>query len=137
MIKKIVFLGFFMILFSCIDDTQVNICFEDVNVSETIDFNLPANQQLLINGGSITTRIDGRTIYIIRNNSSNFVAFDLECPDRDCDELLQVNLPTITCTCHNISYNYLQGGNPIGEEGCGLLMYSVYTKGSNAIEIRN
>ncbi len=139
MFKKIMFLCFCITVLSCSDNTQINDCFMDVHVSEVLNTRLPSNQLLTINGTSKTYSIDGRQIHIIRNNASDFIAFDLECPDRNCNTPLDIttNAPLITCTCHNRNYNYLQGGALIGEEGCGMLMYTVNLIGSDAVQIRN
>ncbi|KGL62737.1 Rieske 2Fe-2S domain-containing protein [Polaribacter sp. Hel1_85] len=138
MIKKFAILLFVFVLFSCEDNTQINDCFTGVNLNEVLNTRLPGYQTLTINGTSKTYSINGRSIFIIRNNSSNFIAFDLECPDRSCNTPLDIsNLPTVTCSCHNKSYNYLEGGRLIGEEGCGMLMYTVNLIGNDAIQIRN
>lgn len=138
MIKKIVFIIIFSTLISCEDNTRINDCFAGISVSEVLNTRLPSYQNLTINGTSNTYAINGRSIHIIRNSASNFVAFDLECPERTCKTPLDIsNLPTITCTCHNKNYNYLEGGRLIGEEGCSMLMYSVSLIGNDAIQIRN
>ncbi len=138
MIKKALFIIFLSVLLSCEDNTRINDCFMGISVSEILNTRLPSYQNLTINGTSKTYLIRGRSIHIIRNSSSNFVAFDLECPDRTCNLPLDIsNLPTITCTCHNKNYNYLEGGRLIGEEGCGMLMYTVSLVGSEAVQIRN
>ncbi|QXP66527.1 Rieske 2Fe-2S domain-containing protein [Polaribacter sp. AHE13PA] len=139
MIKKIVLFCCSMIVLSCSDNTQINDCFLDVNVSEVLNTRLPSYQLLTINGTSNTYSIGGRQIHIIRNNASDFIAFDLECPDRNCNAPLDIitNAPIITCTCHDRNYNYLQGGKLIGEEGCGMLMYTVNLIGSDGVQIRN
>ena len=138
MFKKVMFFFLFVILLSCEDNTSINNCFEGISISEILNTRLPGYQKLTINGTSSTYIISGRLIHIIRNSSSNFIAFDLECPDRNCKSSLDIsNLPTITCICHNKNYNYLEGGRLIGEEGCGMLMYSVNIVGGDAIQIRN
>ena len=138
MIKKVVFIIIFTTILSCEDNTRINDCFMGISVSEILNTRLPSYQNLTINGTSDTYLINGRSIYIIRNNSSNFVAFDLECPDRTCKTSLDISkLPTITCICHNKNYNYLEGGRLIGEEGCGMLMYSVNLISNDAVQIRN
>ena len=138
MLKKIFLLVILTIMLSCEDNTIINDCFKGVIVSEVLNTRLPSYQSLTINGSSKTYSISGRQIHIIRNNASNFVAFDLECPDRTCNTPLDIsNLPTISCVCHNKKYNYIEGGRLIGEEGCGMLMYSVNLIGSDAVQIRN
>ncbi len=137
MIKKILFFLFLAFSFSCSDNTQINDCFNGITVFEVLDLRLPAYQNLNINGLSVTATIDGRRIHIIRNNASDFVAFDLECPERNCNKPLKLNLPKITCECHDIDYNYLEGGRPINKEGCSMLMYSVFQRGNESLEIRN
>jgi len=138
MIKKTLICLLFLSLFSCEDNTTINDCFRGVFVSEVIEFRLPVYQDLIVNGGSTTNTINGRLIHIIRNSSSNYIAFDLECPLRTCNSPLDIsNLPTITCPCHEKKYNYLEGGRVIGEEGCSMLMYNVTPVGNNAIQITN
>jgi nitrite reductase/ring-hydroxylating ferredoxin subunit len=138
MFKKIFFLIILTIMLSCEDNTRINDCFNGVIVSEVLNTRLPSYQTLTINGSNKTYSINGRQIHIIRNSASNFVAFDLECPDRTCKTSLDIsNLPTINCVCNNKKYNYIEGGRLIGEEGCGMLMYYVKLVGSDAIQIRN
>ncbi|PWG06125.1 Rieske 2Fe-2S domain-containing protein [Polaribacter aquimarinus] len=137
MIKKILVFWFLVMSFSCSDNTQINDCFTGINIFEILNLRLPAYQNLNIDGLSVTATINGRNIHIIRNNASNFIAFDLECPERNCNKPLKLNLPKIICECHNIEYNYLEGGRPINQEGCSMLMYSVSLKGNEALEIRN
>ncbi|TXD47901.1 Rieske 2Fe-2S domain-containing protein [Polaribacter sp. IC073] len=138
MFKKALICILLATLLSCEDNTRINDCFRGIYVSELIEFRLPIYQKLIVNGGSLTSRIDGRLIHIIRNRSSDYIAFDLECPSRTCKSPLDIsNLPTIICPCDNKKYNYLEGGRLIGEEGCSMLMYSISPVGTGAIQIRN
>lgn len=138
--KKLIFLALCITFLNCDSNTFVNNCFRNVQVNELIDFTQPVYQGLLVDGGSVTANnIDGRNIHIIRNTSSNYTAFDLQCPERDCSSLMEIRGVLITCPCDEKSYNYLQGGRLIDgdENDCAMLVYNVTPLGSNAIQITN
>jgi len=139
MIQKIVCIFLVTALFSCDRRELVNECFPEVTVFSILNTRLPVYQDLNFDGGTTNIyNIQGRNIAIIRNSSSNIIAFDLECPERICDQPLDVtNPPRIICVCNNKEYNYLQGGRLVGEEGCGLLMYTATLINNGSIQISN
>ena len=139
MIQKIVCIFLLTAFFSCDKRELVNECFPEVNVFSILNTRLPVYQDLNFDGGTTNSyKIQGRNIAIIRNSPSNIIAFDLECPERTCDQPLDVtNPPRTICFCDNKEYNYLQGGRLVGEEGCGLLMYTATLINNGNIQISN
>lgn len=133
--KKIIFVFSCILLLNCSSNTIVSECFKGIQVDEIINFQLPEYQNLLVDGGRVSSFIDGRNIQIIRNSSSNYLAFDLECPEQDCNSPMTFDSISITCPCSNKKYNYLQGGAPVDGNGCAALIYLVEPISSTSIRI--
>lgn len=133
--KKVLLVFSFLAIVSCGDEPITTNCFRGINVDKIIDFNLPEYQPLLINGGKVITTINGRRIQIIRNSSTNYLAFDLQCPDQNCSKDMTFDGVTIRCLCNGKKYNYLNGGAPLEGNGCAALLYFVQPINDTSIRI--
>ncbi len=127
--KKNIFIFCFILLISCGKETIVNDCFRGITINRTISLNLPAYSELQIPNNSKITNIQGRDVLIVNRGSSGYKAFDLKCPERDCEVSMSFDGLKMICSCSKKEYNSLNG-SPINGKGCFALEYNVQRNGS-------
>ncbi|WP_422090291.1 hypothetical protein [Tenacibaculum ovolyticum] len=115
---------------SCSDNTTVNDCFRGIEMNAIIDLTLPEFQGLLVPNGSSKNTIQGRNVYLFRTGNNSYKAFDRQCPEANCSDLMifdgiYITTPCDSEPCNNKKYNYLANGAPIDNQGCAALMYFV------------
>ena len=128
--KKIFVLSLIFLFTNCLDRSIVNDCFNTINVSGIVNLSNPEFIDLQVPGGYATTSIDGRAILIINSSTSGYKAFDLACPEGDCNSYMTFDGLKLICPCSEKEYNSLNG-SPIDGEGCFAFEYNVL-QGSNA-----
>ena len=132
--KKILLIFSLVFLTNCAKEEITNECFNNINITGTIQLSNPEFIDLLVPSGYTTTRIAGRDILIINTTSSGYKAFDLQCPEGDCSSSMTFDGTFIKCSCDDKQYNYLQGGRPTDGEGCFALEYNVL-EGNGTLQI--
>ncbi len=88
--KKILFLGVILLLFSCEDERVTNNCFQGIKLNEIVYLNNPEFINLGVPSGSVITTLQGRTVLILRQRD-NYKVFDLQCPEKDCGNPMSFN----------------------------------------------
>ncbi|MDJ0646075.1 MAG: hypothetical protein QNJ57_08860, partial [Flavobacteriaceae bacterium] len=79
--KKICILILFSLLFGCSNSDDGNTILPNVAVNVSLNLNLPAYQDLLINNGSVFVPGHGiKGIIVFRLSESNIFAWDAACP---------------------------------------------------------
>ena len=125
----------FLLFISCGSDTVVNNCFQNFTFSDVIDLDNAEFVDLQVPGSDVIFSRAGRNILIIRRTTTNYKAFDLECPERNCSTPMTFDDGLkMECSCHNKEYNSLNG-SPIDGEGCLAMEYIVTNIGNNALQI--
>ncbi len=132
--KKIIVVLSVFLLISCSDETVVNECFNDLNVSGIVNLTNPEFIELQVPGGFATTSIDGRNILLINTATSGFKAFDLACPEGSCGSIMTFDGLKLACPCTNKEYSSLNG-SPINGEGCFALEYNVLEGNNGTLQI--
>lgn len=132
--KHILVLLISYLLVSCTNDSNTNDCFFGVVLNETINLSNPQFIDIQVPGGSTMVNLGGRRILIIRRTSIAFKAYDLECPERDCNSFMTFDGLKIICACNQKEYNSLNG-SPIDGNGCFVLEYNVQQISGSALQI--
>ena len=132
--KNLAVLAILLVLLSCSDRPIINNCFEGITINATVNLSNPEFVDLQVPNGYTETNLSGRRILLIRGNS-RYRAFDLQCPERDCNTPMQFDGLLLDCSCSGKQYNYLQGGVPQDGEGCSALEYTVSQTGSDRLQI--
>ncbi len=133
--KKIFYFFILIITISCSDNVPVNNCFTSIEMNTIIDLTLPEFQGLLVPNGSSQNKIKGRNIFIFRTGTNGYKAFDQQCPENNCADLMSFDGVHIKCPCDNKKYNYLTNGAPIDNQGCSALMYFVTPINSSQLRL--
>lgn len=131
--KKEILIICSFLFFSCGSEPIQNNCFQGFTINEIINLVNPEFNDLQVPGGSAITKLAGRNVIIIRGNS-HYKAFDLECPEKDCDTPMTFDGLKLKCTCSKKEYNSLNG-SPINGNGCFALEYNVIVSSSNTLQI--
>ncbi|WP_299673861.1 Rieske 2Fe-2S domain-containing protein [uncultured Tenacibaculum sp.] len=132
--KKIIIILFAVLLYNCTDTDDNNNCFLGVVLNETINLSNPQFINIQVPGGHTIANIGGRNLIIIRNNTSSFKVFDLQCPERNCTSPMTFDGLKLICSCSGKEYNSLNG-SPIDGEGCFALEYNVIQVSNTALQI--
>ncbi|MBS9774114.1 MAG: hypothetical protein KGV59_03025 [Tenacibaculum sp.] len=133
--KKNIFIFCFILLISCDKETIVNDCFRNVTLNQVIYLNNPEFNNLAHPGLYMPTNIQGRRVLIINRGTSGYKAFDLECPEKDCNTFLEFKNLDIKCFCSGKKYEILSGGAPKDREGCSMLEYVVRKTSPSTLHI--
>ncbi|CAL2056992.1 hypothetical protein [Tenacibaculum sp. 190524A05c] len=132
--KKILILFIGLLMFNCSDSTNINNCFFGITLNETINLSNPQFIDIQVPGGSTIVNLGGRRVLIIRRTSTAFKAYDMECPERDCNSFMTFDGLKMICPCTQKEYNSLNG-SPIDGNGCFALEYNVQQISSTALQI--
>ncbi len=130
MFKKILIVGL-IVVFSCKNEQNIQNCFSGIKFNELIYLNNPEFLKLTVPGGNVISSLSGRVVLIIRKSSS-YKAFDLQCPEKDCDEPMIFDGLKLICSCSKKEYNSLNG-SPIDGKGCFALEYNTQINGNTLI----
>ncbi len=128
---KKLFIIVFLTIMACKDERVINNCFKGVKLNYLIYLNNPEYTNLNIPGGHVIKTIQNRTILIIRNKDS-YKAFDMECPEKDCDKPMAFDGIKLICSCSKKAYSSLNA-SPIDGKGCFVLEYNAEISGDNLI----
>ena len=133
--KNLALLFSFILLINCSDDPIENECFSNISISGTINLTNPEFIDLQVPGGHAITTLQTRNVLIINSSTSGFKAFDLECPEGDCNTPMTFEGfgSPIVC-CNGKEYNHLNG-SPINGDGCFALEYNVNQTSSSTLQI--
>ncbi|WP_299225432.1 hypothetical protein [uncultured Psychroserpens sp.] len=138
--KNILIILALVILTSCKnDDDNVNNCnfLLNVNVSATLNLNLPEYSQLMFSTNSVYVPNQGNAgIYVTNIGNDNFRAWDASDPNHAPNgcSLLALDGIKVICGCPDENEYDLLTGQAFGEElPCGLREYRVTLSGSNLI----
>lgn len=139
--KKILSLLLLLTLFSCSDSGQINSCFSNFSFNEVVNLGNAEFVNLQVPGGSATTSVGGRRLLILRVGNDRYKAFDLQCPDGNCNSVMTYTAPTLTCPCTQKKYSSINGC-PLNEDGqcledgsCFALVYIANKVGDNSLQI--
>ncbi|TCI85148.1 Rieske (2Fe-2S) protein [Tenacibaculum sp. M341] len=132
--KKVFLILICFIFFNCTNNDNLNNCFFGIQLNETINLSNPQFIDIQVPGGSTVANIGGRTILILRQNNSSYKAFDLQCPERDCNSMMTFDGLKLTCPCSGKEYETINGG-AIDGEGCPALRYIAVLLNNNTLQI--
>ncbi|MBA6155721.1 phosphoribosylaminoimidazole carboxylase [Tenacibaculum sp. S7007] len=140
--KKVFLLIIILISFSCSDNTLVNNCFSNLSFDELVDLSNPEFNAILTPGNHVITNEGGRNILIIhRGTTPKYKAFDLQCPERNCNSPMTFDGLFLKCSCDDVRYNSLSGC-PVNNEGqckndntCFALEYTVREISQTSLQI--
>ena len=132
--KKLIFSFAFLIFLSCGSDSVVNNCFPGITLNETVNLSNPEFINIQVPGGSTITTLQGRRVIIIRRTTSEYKAFDLQCPEGGCSSEMTFDGLKLKCSCDNKEYNSLNG-SPIDGNGCFALEYIVRKTSTTTLQI--
>jgi nitrite reductase/ring-hydroxylating ferredoxin subunit len=119
--KKIFFMLLIISLtFSCdkgsVNNNNPNIPNYPVNLQ--INLSLPVYSNLLFASNHIVDYSQGARGIVVFNTGSNYVAFDLACPNQPyntCTARMTITGINATCSCENKVYN-LYSGQSVGQQ---------------------
>lgn len=131
--------------FSCGKNTPVNNCFQNIDVSESLNLSLPQFTSIQVSGTNIVANLpqSGRRVLIIRNNQTSFTVFDLQCPKGSCNTAMKVDYPILLCSCSQKRYSALNGcllnkkGECIDDGSCPALRYNAQLVNNSTLLITN
>lgn len=133
--KKLFSFCLLVALFGCKNERIINECFQNIKLNEIIYLENPEFINLSVPGGTSTTFIGGRKILIIRRTNSQFKAFDLSCPEGNCNNTMRFDGLKLICPCNKKEYNSING-MPIDGEGCSAIEYTTQVNGNTLIITR-
>ncbi len=138
--KKVILVLLCVVCNSCSNDANINTCFSNISVSETIDLNLPQFINLRVPGGWSYANGGHQGIVVFNLNGSQFKAFDRRCPEEspsNCSQMTVENSIKLDCACNNHQYNILNG-SPLTSEGtCFAKEYFVDNINGTVLRISN
>lgn len=137
MFKKIGFLVCFCLFISCSDSGNLGNCIRTFNVSVGTDLNNPGLINAQTPGGFAILPGGNKGILLFNKNGTDFVAFDLFCPQGNCDEPMVFENRLLKCTCDDSTYSVDFGGTPQTDGFlCPAIEYRV-TRNGSSIRITN
>ncbi|NJN49880.1 MAG: phosphoribosylaminoimidazole carboxylase [Polaribacter sp.] len=115
-------------MFNCIQTLPLNLV-RDLNNPELINAQTPGGFAIFPGGN--------KGILLFNKNGSDFVAFDLLCPQNDCINPMTFEGRLLKCPCDNSTYAVDFGGAPqTAGFNCPAIEYLVVRNGSS-LNIRN
>ncbi len=144
MMKKLLLLASFIILFGCNkNENNINCNFLlDVGVNKVVNLNLPEFNQLQFPVNAIRSEGQGNDgLILVRVNSSTLIAWDGADPNHtpsSCSGLTITGL-TAVCGCDDGNEYELTSGQIIGDnpQPCTLKPYRVEAIGNNTYLVSN
>lgn len=141
MLKKTFFIITVFTFFTCQNNTDLSACSQQFPLSLTKSLSLPELNGAQVPGGFSFLNNDGRKgILLLNVNGSDFVAFDLLCPNDFCDTPMTFDGGfTLECSCDGSKYGIGSGiGGAPQTNGfdCPAIEYQVLRNG-NTIRIIN
>ncbi len=139
MMKNLLFLFVILFFTSCTSNNGGNNdCIPFLSVNGTVNLDLPEFINLQVIGGHTSTVISNRNILIIRR-SSNFQAFDLQCPEQNCSTPMSFDGLKLICRCNNNQheYNSLNGSPLTSGTTCFAKEYRVENLNGSILRITN
>ncbi len=146
MMKKLLLVASFIILFGCNkNENNINCNFLlNVGVNLTVNLNLPQFNQLLFPGNAVRVEGQGNEgIILYRLNSATLLAWDGADPNHipsACSALsIDSSTGTVSCGCPDENVYYLATGTFFGDNPppCTLKPYRVETIGNNTFFVSN
>lgn len=136
--KKIIGIVLFTTLFACNSSDDGNTLLPNVPVNVTLNLNLPAYQDLLINNGSAFVPGHGiKGIIVFRLSETNILAWDAACPHispSQCSTMV-INGVIMVCGCDDTEFSILDG-SPLSGTQFSARQYRAVKTG-NSITITN
>lgn len=136
--KKILLTLVFITLWGCGTSDDGNTILPNVPVNVTINLNLPAYQDLLINNGSAFVPGHGiKGIIVFRFSETNILAWDAACPHispNNCSTMT-INGVKMVCGCDETEFSILDG-SPLSGTQFSARQYRAVKTG-NSITITN
>jgi len=137
MLKKIFVLGLFLLLANCSNNENLANCIASLPINITTDLNNPQLINAQTPGGHVILNGGLRGVVLFNKNGTDFVAFDLNCPSRTCNEPMTFENRLLKCPCDDNTYSVDFGGAPQTDDTlCPAIEYQVLRNGS-AIRITN
>ncbi|MGB0892638.1 MAG: hypothetical protein ACPGUU_09820 [Flavobacteriaceae bacterium] len=140
MFKKVIFFCTVILLLGCSNSGNQNNCFPFINVSETINLDLPQYINLRIPGNWQYVPGGHQGIIIYNLNGEQFKAFDRLCPGENldaCSQLVVENNVRMKCPCNDKEYNILNGAPLTSGEECFAKEYVVENLNGTVLRITN
>lgn len=134
--NRVLFLLSTLLFLSCTTNGDANDCFPFIAINETVNLDLPQFIDLQVTGGHTSTQIGERNILIIRR-SSNFQAFDLQCPEQNCSQPMNFDGLNMICPCNDHKYNSLNGSPSSDNTSCFAKEYLVQNLSNSILRITN
>lgn len=132
MVKKVLLLALFILLYSCEDTTRINECFQNSINPISLDLNNPQLNGVLTPTGF--SEINGGISGIILYNGATlgFKAFDRKCPNNDCTSKMSFDGQRLKCPCNDHEYSILTG-EPLTSDSnsCFAREYNVIKNGTS------
>ena len=136
--KKALILLLFLAVLGCNSSDDGNTLLPNVPVNVTLNLNLPAYQDLLINNGSVFVPGHGiKGIIVFRLSESSIFAWDAACPHispSGCSTMT-INGVKMVCNCDDTEFSLLDG-SPLSGTQFSARQYRA-TKTGNSISITN
>jgi len=136
--KKNIIILLLVSLFACNSSDDGNTLLPNVPVNVTLNLNLPAYQDLLINNGSAFVPGHGiKGIIVFRLSETNFFAWDAACPHispSGCSTMV-INGVKMVCNCDNTEFSILDG-SPLSGTQFSARQYRAVKTG-NTVTITN
>lgn len=139
--NRIIFSLLFIVVLSSCEENSTNDLLPEVDVNTTVNLNLPYYLDLNTPTGwavhlSSSVGING-IIIINTGTSPTYKAFDLACPNYDCDGQLEFEGGlTLTCACDGEKYSILSGAPQTEGYNYFAREYNV-TQSGNTLGITN
>lgn len=110
--KKLLLIALITTFFSCGSSDDGNTILPNVPVNVTLNLNLPAYQDLLINNGSVFVSGHGiKGIIVFRFSANNILAWEAACPHispNQCSTMV-INGVKMVCGCDDSEFSILDG----------------------------
>lgn len=134
MIKKVLFVILVFLYFGCTNNTDLGNCFPKSQISIVKNLSLPELNNARVPGGFVIFPNEGIKGILLLNTSSDFVAYDLFCPNNFCESPMTFDGNfTLTCSCDGSKYSVglALGGTPqTSDFDCPAIEYSVFRNGN-------
>jgi nitrite reductase/ring-hydroxylating ferredoxin subunit len=142
-VKKLFFLIFMTLLFSCESDgTNRNPFLPESNFRFELNLNLPLYNDLNNIGNPVFVGNNGvgvRGAFVMRTSSDTFFAFEASCPNHAPNECSTMNLDgqNVSCSCEDFEYSLFTGQHLNRPDDGGryydLLFYRAVQSGNSVI----
>lgn len=138
--KKILVLFLSLLFFSCTSNGINNDCFPFINVSETVNLDLPQFIDLQVPGGWAYTSGGHQGLILYNINGVQFKAFDRLCPGQNissCSQMIVDSNLRILCQCDDSEFNILNGSPLTQGVTCFAKEYLVENLNGSLLRITN